>query len=94
MKQSLLTFTLLSPVLAGIAAGAETPKKNKKVQEQEKPNVVIIYADDLGYGDLECYGAEGVKTPNVNKLASEGIRFTNMHAGVNQEQMWLLVMLG
>lgn len=80
MKQSLLTFTLLSPVLAGIAAGAETPKKNKKVQEQEKPNVVIIYADDLGYGDLECYGAEGVKTPNVNKLASEGIRFTNMHA--------------
>ena len=46
----------------------------------KKPNVIIIYADDLGYGDLECYGAKNVKTPNVNKLAQEGIRFTNAHA--------------
>ena len=45
-----------------------------------KPNVIIIYADDLGYGDLECYGAKNVKTPNVNKLAENGIRFTNAHA--------------
>ena len=80
MKQSILTFTLLSPVWAGMVMGVEAPKKNKKVLEREKPNVVIIYADDLGYGDLECYGAEGVKTPNVNRLASEGIRFTNAHA--------------
>ena len=80
MKQSILTFTLLSPVWAGMVMGVEAPKKNKKVLEREKPNVVIIYADDLGYGDLECYGAKGVKTPNVNRLASEGIRFTNTHA--------------
>ena len=80
MKSSLLTLTLLSPVAAAVAVGAEAPKKNKKVQDREHPNVVIIYADDLGYGDLQCYGAKGVETPNVNRLAVEGIRFTNVHA--------------
>ena len=47
---------------------------------QQRPNVIFIYADDLGYGDLECYGARNVKTPNVNRLASEGCRFTNAFA--------------
>lgn len=46
----------------------------------ERPNVVMIVADDLGYGDLECYGAKNVETPAVNKLASEGVRFTDTHA--------------
>lgn len=48
-------------------------------EPQQKPNVIIILADDLGYGDLECYGARNVSTPNVNALAQNGIRFTNMH---------------
>ncbi len=48
--------------------------------QQQKPNVVIILADDLGYGDLECYGAKNVDTPNVDSLARRGIRFTNAHA--------------
>lgn len=48
--------------------------------ENERPNVVLIYADDLGYGDLECYGAKNVLTPNVNALAQNGIKFTNAHA--------------
>ena len=47
---------------------------------KQKPNVIIIYADDLGYGDLQCYGAKNVETPNINKLANNGIRFTNAHA--------------
>lgn len=47
----------------------------------EKPNIVIIYADDVGYGDLSCYGATKVKTPNIDRLASEGRVFTNMHSG-------------
>ena len=46
----------------------------------ERPNVILIYADDLGYGDLEPYGAKNVSTPNVNKLAENGVRFTNAHA--------------
>ncbi len=48
--------------------------------ESGKPNVVLIYADDLGYGDLGCYGATKLKTPNINRLASEGRRFTDAHS--------------
>ena len=52
-------------------------------EEQELPNVILIYADDLGYGDLECYGACNVHTPNVNRLAEHGIRFTNGYAAAS-----------
>jgi arylsulfatase A-like enzyme len=48
-------------------------------QPTEKPNIIIIYADDLGYGDVSCYGATGLKTPNINRLANQGLRFTNAH---------------
>jgi arylsulfatase A-like enzyme len=47
--------------------------------QPEKPNVVIIYADDLGYGDVSCYGATRLKTPNIDKAAKQGLRFTNAH---------------
>jgi len=47
---------------------------------QKEPNVVLIYADDLGYGDLSCYGATKLKTPNIDQLAANGLRFTNGHA--------------
>lgn len=46
---------------------------------QQRPNVVFIYADDLGYGDLSCYGATKLHTPNIDKLAAEGLRFTDAH---------------
>ena len=46
----------------------------------EKPNILFIYADDIGYGDLSCYGTSSVRTPNVEALASEGILFTNTHS--------------
>jgi len=49
------------------------------VLAQQKPNVIFIYADDLGYGDLSCYGASKIKTPNLDILARNGIRFTNAH---------------
>ena len=45
-----------------------------------KPNIVLIYADDLGYGDLGCYGATRVATPNIDRLAAEGLRFTDGHS--------------
>jgi arylsulfatase A-like enzyme len=47
---------------------------------QQKPNIVFIYADDIGYGDLSCNGAKTIKTPNVDKLSKQGVRFTNMHS--------------
>jgi arylsulfatase A-like enzyme len=46
-----------------------------------KPNIIFILADDLGYGDLGCYGQTKIKTPNIDKLASEGMRFTDCYAG-------------
>eukprot|EP00903_Cladosiphon_okamuranus_P004146 g4144.t1 len=48
--------------------------------EAEKPNVVLIFADDLGYGDLGCYGATKLQTPNIDKLAAEGKKFTDAHS--------------
>jgi arylsulfatase A-like enzyme len=48
--------------------------------EAALPNVVIIYADDLGYGDVSAYGATEIETPNIDKLARGGIRFTNGHS--------------
>ena len=48
-------------------------------QQADKPNIIIIYADDLGYGDVSCYGAARLTTPNIDRLASQGLRFTNAH---------------
>ena len=46
----------------------------------EHPNVVLIYVDDLGYGDLSCYGATKVLTPNIDRLAKEGRSFLDAHS--------------
>ena len=71
-------ISLLASLAACNSATAETVQKNS-TQDPQKPNVIVILADDLGYGDLKCYGAKNVETPHVDKLASEGIRFTNAH---------------
>lgn len=46
----------------------------------DRPNIVLIYADDLGYGDVSCYGATEIATPHVDRLAREGLRFTDAHS--------------
>lgn len=75
---------LLSCLTAGagpLMAASGLPKEAAAQADRgNSPNVIIILADDLGYGDLQCYGARNVATPNVNRLAQEGIRFTNAHA--------------
>ena len=71
-------ISLLASLAACNSATAETVQKNS-TQALQKHNVIVILADDLGYGDLKCYGAKNVETPHVDKLASEGIRFTNAH---------------
>ena len=48
-----------------------------------KPNVVIIYGDDVGYGDLGCYGATKIPTPNLDRMAAEGLRFTDAHCAAS-----------
>ncbi|MBI1830437.1 MAG: sulfatase-like hydrolase/transferase, partial [Planctomycetes bacterium] len=50
-------------------------------QPAKKPNIIFILADDLGYGDLGCYGQKKIKTPNLDRMASQGLRFTQAYAG-------------
>src|SRR3954465_7354680 len=47
----------------------------------EKPNIVLIFCDDLGYAEVGCYGQQRIKTPNIDRLATEGMRFTQFYAG-------------
>lgn len=53
---------------------------NINAQKSKKPNVLIIYTDDLGYGDLHSYGAKSINTPNIDALANNGLKFTNAYA--------------
>ena len=46
----------------------------------QKPNIVYIFADDLGYGDLSCYGAKDINTPNIDQIAKQGIKFTEFYS--------------
>ena len=52
-------------------------------QQQKDPNVIFIIADDLGYGDLSCYGQEKFQTPNIDALAADGVIFTRHYAGTS-----------
>ncbi len=61
---------------AAIAAGCSPVQK-----EQQRPNIIYILADDLGYGELGCYGQNKIETPNIDKLARNGIRFTQFYSG-------------
>ena len=72
----------LSLALASVCTTAYA-QASPSNDEDALPNVIFIYADDLGYGDLECYGASNVQTPNVNRLAEHGIRFTNGYAAAS-----------
>ncbi|AQR75735.1 arylsulfatase [Sphingomonas sp. LM7] len=66
-------------MLAG-AAALVAPGAFAIAQAVRKPNILILYADDLGYGDLSCYGATRLRTPNLDRLAARGTRFENAHS--------------
>lgn len=66
--------------LGGSLLMAAPVQAQKQKKEQQLPNVIFIIADDLGYGDMSCYGAHRIQTPHVDALAQSGIRFTDAHA--------------
>lgn len=55
-------------------------QKQQEQEEPQNPNIIVVYLDDLGYGDIGAYGATGIKTPNFDKLAEGGVRFTTGYA--------------
>lgn len=73
MNKNLLTLFFITLACTAIGQSTKKPRKNH-------PNVIYICADDLGYGDLSCYGATKISTPNLDRLAANGIRFTDGHA--------------
>jgi len=70
-------FGAMSVAVSSCAAGS---KRGARSGPQDKPNIVLIMADDLGYGDLGCYGNQTIKTPNLDALAKGGMRFTDFHS--------------
>ncbi len=74
MKNLTIIFFVVVAILVGTAVNARA---------DVRPNIVFILADDLGYGDLGCYGQKMIRTPNIDRLAAEGMRFTAHYSGHN-----------
>lgn len=75
MKSNSLLFSLLF-VLSSFPGWSQQQKYSSVTG---KPNIVLIYTDDVGYGDIGANGAKTIATPNIDKLASSGVRFTHAH---------------
>ena len=77
-SKSWLTTAFIALTALLISCGTASKKENP--EPEKLPNIVIVYLDDLGYGDVGAYGAKAIKTPNMDKLAEGGVRFTDGHS--------------
>ncbi len=71
----LKSFVLLSTTVFFLSCSGQVQK-----EDINKPNIVFIFTDDLGYGDIGCFGANDIKTPNIDRIADEGIKFTEFYS--------------
>src|SRR3954470_13948974 len=78
MKKLLMFIALWLPLSTSLMSYRIS--KKHVIPQPDKPNVILILMDDMGYGDLECYGGFPYHTPNINRLAAGGMRFTNFYA--------------
>ncbi len=79
-KKLLLTLTTSVICLLNACSQSDDVLTEQKSLKDNKPNIVVIYIDDLGYGDVSSYGATAVSTPNIDRLAYNGIKFTDAHS--------------
>ena len=80
MKKLIIPFVICLFFSCKDNQQAQKENSGTKDQSPEKPNIVILYVDDLGYADVGSYGAEGVKTPNIDSIAANGVKFTDAHS--------------
>src|SRR5581483_6903921 len=67
-------------LIALITVPATAKQGSRAASRPRYPNIIFIYADDMGYGDLGCYGAKAIRTPNLDRMAAEGLRLTNFYS--------------
>src|SRR3954470_13383969 len=80
-RRSAQLFVFFVPVVSFVVNSAVVRNSIAADSSAQKPNSVFIMADDLGYGELGCYGQKIIKTPNIDELAHNGLRFTDFHCG-------------
>lgn len=80
IKRNHHTTLALGGIIAGFGLSCCGTVPEETTDIPSRPNIVIFYADDVGYGDLGCYGAIGVETPHIDYLAQKGVRFTDAHS--------------
>ena len=79
MKKEIKSIPFIVPLIT-LPLPISAQAAEREAPESATPNVIFIYADDIGYGDLSCNGAKTISTPHVEQLAAEGVRFTNAHS--------------
>ncbi len=79
-KNLLITIGITAIVL-GCGQQEKSSESTEGLGNDSKPNVIIFYIDDLGYGDVGAYGSQAVSTPNIDKMAANGLRLTDAHSG-------------
>ena len=79
-KSAFFTATIFLILFISFCTSDKKGKVNQDRSEDKRPNIVFIYCDDLGYGDIGCFGATDIKTPNIDRMAAEGIKFTDFYS--------------